>query len=75
MERWISPQTDFREGAVRPGGAATAGNATINNNGTTNFFDMSTAGNATIITNFAVTNFFDTSTAGDGEYHWHPLAM
>ena len=59
----FSPE-DFREGAVRPGGAATAGNATINNNGTTNFFDMSTAGNATIITNFAVTNFFDTSTAG-----------
>jgi outer membrane autotransporter protein len=47
------------------GGTATAGNATITSSGTTNFFEGSTAGNATINTHFGVTNFFDTSTGGN----------
>jgi outer membrane autotransporter protein len=44
------------------GGTATAGDATIMNNGRMNFFDRSTAGNATI-TNSGVTSFFNTSSA------------
>jgi outer membrane autotransporter protein len=47
------------------GGTATAGNATIISSGTTNFFEGSSAGNATINTHFGTTNFFDTSTAGN----------
>ena len=50
------------------GGTATAGNATITSSGTTNFFEGSTAGNATINTHFGVTNFFDTSTGGNAAF-------
>ena len=46
-----------------PNGTATAGDATIINSGTTNFFAGSSAGNATI-NNSGTTNFFDQSSAG-----------
>ena len=44
------------------GGTATAGDATIMNNGRMNFFEGSSAGNATI-TNSGTTSFFNTSSA------------
>ena len=49
------------------GGTSTAGNATIvNNGGTTNFFQGSTAGDATITTNDGgLTRFFGQSTGGN----------
>ncbi len=50
------------------GGTATAGDATITSSGRINFFDKSTAGNATITTHFGTTNFFDTSTAGNAAF-------
>ena len=51
------------------GGTATAGDATITNNGRTNFFQGSTAGNATITTNDGgVTSFFGESTGGNAAF-------
>ena len=51
------------------GGTATAGDATIINNGTTNFFQGSNGGNATIITNDGgVTRFFGDSTGGNAAF-------
>jgi outer membrane autotransporter protein len=51
------------------GGTATAGNATIINNGRTNFFQDSSAGNATITTNAGgVTSFFGNSTGGNAAF-------
>ena len=51
------------------GGTATAGNATIINNGRTNFFQDSTADNATITTNAGgITSFFGRSTGGNATF-------
>jgi autotransporter-associated beta strand protein len=51
------------------GGTATAGDATIINNGTTNFFQGSSGGNATITTNDGgVTRFFGESTGGNAAF-------
>ena len=51
------------------GGTATAGNATIINNGKTNFFQDSSAGNATITTNAGgITSFFGRSTGGNATF-------
>ena len=51
------------------GGTATAGNATIINNGTTNFYQGSSGGNATITTNeMGVTRFFGESTGGNAAF-------
>ena len=51
------------------GGTATAGNATIINNGRTNFFQQSTAGNATITTNAGgLTRFFGESTGDNAAF-------
>ena len=51
------------------GGTATAGNATIINSGRTNFFQLSTAGDATITTNAGgITSFFGESTGGNATF-------
>src|SRR5260221_157200 len=51
------------------GGTATAGNATITNSARTNFFQGSSAGNATIITDVGgVTSFFGESTGGNAAF-------
>ena len=52
-----------------PGGRATAGFANITNDGITNFFQNSSAGNATITTNAGgVTRFFGNSTGGNAMF-------
>ena len=51
------------------GGTATAGNATIINNGRTNFFQGSSGGDATITTNAGgITSFFGQSTGGNAAF-------
>jgi outer membrane autotransporter protein len=51
------------------GGTATAGNASITNNGNTNFYQGSSAGNATVTTNDGgLTRFFGESTGGNAEF-------
>jgi autotransporter-associated beta strand protein len=51
------------------GGTATAGNANITNNGNTNFFQGSSAENATITTNDGgLTRFFGRSTGGNATF-------
>ena len=51
------------------GGTATAGDANITNNGNTNFFQGSSAGNAMITTNAGgVTSFFGESTGGNATF-------
>ena len=51
------------------GGTATAGNASITNNGHTSFFQGSSAGNATITTNAGgLTDFFGSSTGGNAAF-------
>ena len=51
------------------GGTTTAGSATITNNGTTGFYQGSSAGNATITTNAGgVTSFFGRSSGGSAAF-------
>ena len=51
------------------GGTATAGNADITNNGNTNFYQGSSAGNSTITTNAGgVTSFFGKSSGGQAAF-------
>ena len=52
------------------GGTATAGNATITNNGTTSFWEGSSAGNA-IITSSGLIEFHDQSSAGNATFNTH----
>jgi outer membrane autotransporter protein len=64
---------EFAELSFAPGffggGTATAGNASITNNGNTNFYQGSTAGNATITTNDGgLTRFFGRSTGGNAAF-------
>jgi hypothetical protein len=67
----LNPGTELSfSPAFFTGGTSTAGNATITNNGgTTNFFQGSSGGNATITTNAGgVTNFFGESTGGNATF-------
>jgi fibronectin-binding autotransporter adhesin len=67
----LNPGTELSfSPAFFTGGTSTAGNATITNNGgTTNFFQGSRGGNATITTNAGgVTNFFGESTGENAAF-------
>jgi hypothetical protein len=61
--------TDFREGAIQPGGTSTVGTAAITNNGSTGFYQGSSAANSTITTNAGgVTSFYGRSSGGNAAF-------